>query len=149
MSTVKEKTKNNFPYSKKLCFPLVIFIIGIDQLVKFFLRSAENGVLINSGISFGLLQNIPGNMLIFFLFLICLALLLLMIKEKNRYRVLALGLVLSGGVGNLIDRVFFGGVIDYFQIWISPVFNISDVMILAGLAWVTYSLYADTAKKNI
>lgn len=50
----------------------------------------------------------------------------------------AIALILGGTIGNLIDRVFFGGVIDFIQVttfnvqW--PVFNISDVAIIMGVS---------------
>lgn len=43
------------------------------------------------------------------------------------------GSLAVGAFSNLIDRWLYGGVIDYIQIWILPVFNIADVMIVAGL----------------
>ena len=47
----------------------------------------------------------------------------------------ACALVLAGGVGNLIDRVFVGYVVDmlYFPFWVSyPTFNIADICIVVG-----------------
>lgn len=53
---------------------------------------------------------------------------------------LALTSILGGAVGNLIDRVEFGHVLDWVQIkiigWESPPFNIADVAILVGVGLV-------------
>ncbi len=52
------------------------------------------------------------------------------------WRRLTLGLILGGAVGNLIDRMFFGEVIDFFDMGIGlhrwPVYNIADVAVTLG-----------------
>jgi len=46
---------------------------------------------------------------------------------------LALGLILGGALGNLLDRIKFGYVIDFFDFRIWPVFNIADSAITVGM----------------
>ncbi|ODU22114.1 MAG: signal peptidase II [Sphingomonas sp. SCN 67-18] len=59
-------------------------------------------------------------------------------REKNRADILALGLVLGGAIGNIVDRVRFGHVVDYadlhFGAW-RPflVFNVADAAITIGV----------------
>jgi signal peptidase II len=49
-----------------------------------------------------------------------------------RYRI-ALGVILGGAVGNLVDRFRFGGaVVDYLAVWKWPPFNVADAAILIG-----------------
>ena len=51
---------------------------------------------------------------------------------------MALGLALGGAAGNLCDRVFRGGVVDFIAVGRWPVFNIADVALVAapfGAAW--------------
>ena len=49
---------------------------------------------------------------------------------------LALGLILGGAIGNLIDRVLFGYVVDFVQVhyagWYFPAFNVADSAITVG-----------------
>lgn len=55
---------------------------------------------------------------------------------RHPFGVFGLVLVLSGGVGNLIDRVLHGYVVDmfHFQFWPSyPVFNVADICVVAGV----------------
>jgi len=52
----------------------------------------------------------------------------------------ALGLVLGGTVGNLIDRLRFGYVIDFISVGIWPAFNIADSAIVVGVILLAYSL---------
>lgn len=48
----------------------------------------------------------------------------------------ALGLVLGGAVGNLADRLRWGAVTDFVAAWGWPAFNVADVAIVAGTAWL-------------
>jgi len=45
---------------------------------------------------------------------------------------LALGLIIGGGIGNLIDRVMNGVVVDFLDIHIIPVFNVADMGVTIG-----------------
>lgn len=48
---------------------------------------------------------------------------------------LAILFVLAGATSNLIDRIHYGGVVDYFDIKIWPVFNVPDIMITGATIW--------------
>ncbi len=52
---------------------------------------------------------------------------------------LAMGLVLGGAAGNLVDRLFIGEVVDWIDFRIWPVFNIADIVLVVGLS--LFSLY--------
>jgi signal peptidase II len=57
-------------------------------------------------------------------------------REKNRQDVLALGMILGGALGNILDRVRFGHVVDFadFQALYFPwVFNVADAAITMGV----------------
>jgi len=54
---------------------------------------------------------------------------------------IGLGLQLGGAVGNLIDRVRFGYVVDFINFRVWPVFNIADAAITAGLLLLAYYLF--------
>ena len=67
-----------------------------------------------------------------------LVLFVLIATEKRRGNILVFGLVLGGALGNLIDRVRWGMVLDFLDLGVSPrlrwpVFNIADSAITIGL----------------
>ena len=58
--------------------------------------------------------------------------------QKKSY-IISLSLILAGALGNLIDRVFYGYVIDFLDFRIWPVFNVADSAITIGaimLGWL-------------
>lgn len=58
----------------------------------------------------------------------------------DRWRVLALGILLGGTLGNLADRVIFGQVTDFLDVFWGvhhfPTFNVADICINLGVAWL-------------
>ena len=62
-----------------------------------------------------------------------------MLNQKemmNKFTSISLSLILAGGFGNLIDRIFRGTVIDFIDI--SPIFNIADILVVVG--WISFAL---------
>jgi len=59
---------------------------------------------------------------------------------------IAFSLILGGGMGNLIDRIFRGAVVDFIDFRIWPVFNVADSAITVGMA--TIILFSFIRRKN-
>ncbi|SHE32396.1 signal peptidase II [Caldanaerobius fijiensis DSM 17918] len=127
---------------------IVILIIVIDQVSKYFariyLRPVKTIPVIdnffhltyveNRGAAFGILQ----NQLWFFIvitIMVGFALIYMMISmpEKNKHIKLILAMILGGAIGNFIDRIRLGYVVDFldFKIW-SYIFNVADSFIVIG-----------------
>ena len=95
----------------------------------------------NRGAAFGLLSHIPGSAHIFVITsLIAIAFILAYfrwIKGEEVWTPLCLSLVLTGAVGNLIDRFRLGSVIDFLDFhyrgWHWPAFNVADSSITIGV----------------
>ena len=108
---------------------------GIDVLPFFRLTFVGN-----AGVSMGMLQagsDLARWFLTFITAGIALAVALWLRREKNPVDVAALGLVLGGAIGNIIDRVRFGYVVDFlhffweqYSFW---VFNLADAAITLGV----------------
>lgn len=58
------------------------------------------------------------------------------IPAKPVYFPAGVGLLLGGALGNAIDRVRIGGVVDFFDFRIWPIFNVADIAICVGVALI-------------
>ena len=93
----------------------------------------------NRGAAFGILKNRQWIMILLALAISAGAVFMAVrLPKERRYRALrlALGLLVCGALGNLIDRIARGYVIDflYFSLIDFPVFNIADIFVCAGCA---------------
>lgn len=129
----------------KIALLTVDFLI-LDQVSKYFAKTTlEQPVNVigdflkfeyaeNTGIAFSLpvpYLLIIGSNILLIGFLIYLA-----IKElnlSNKIAQIATSLLIAGGIGNLIDRVWHGFVIDFISIWKYPFFNFADVYIITAV----------------
>ncbi len=72
-------------------------------------------------------------------------------QEEGKTAV-SLALILGGAVGNLIDRVYLGHVIDYIQVWLGsypwPAFNIADAAISVGAVLLLLTSFAGVGKPS-
>lgn len=88
----------------------------------------------NQGIAFGLFQG--SDRILFILITVSIAVLIWIGFRSNRARLrtqAALGLILGGAVGNWVDRIRAGAVIDFLDFRIWPVFNVADMAITVGV----------------
>jgi signal peptidase II len=97
----------------------------------------------NRGISFGLLAG--GMVSRVFLSLVSVAVSVFLVRwlmrTERRFAGIAAGLILGGAIGNLIDRVFYGYVVDFLDfsgIGFGYVFNVADAAINIGVAFLLY-----------
>ncbi len=140
-------------YFKKYEFIIIIILLFIDQLIKllvdFNLDFKDNIDLLsffsitklyNYGISFSFLNG--AKFFIILLSILALTYLVYLKKDylKSTFINNGLLLVFIGGVGNLIDRVHYGYVIDYFKLDLFnlnfPIFNFADVLVSIGFILV-------------
>lgn len=108
----------------------------------------------NTGAAFGLFRDTPGGRIFLsFIAVFAFAAILYILAKKTTddrtFATLALGLIASGAVGNVIDRVLYGKVTD-FVLWRYnehrwPQFNVADAALVVG---VIILLIADIGKKD-
>jgi len=135
-----------------MIFIIVFIILSLDQLTKLLvtknlllnqpvpiIKGIFNLTLIhNRGAAFGILKN---QIALLILTSVCAIILIYFNLKSNKHRkswVVSLSLILAGAIGNLIDRLFFGYVIDFLDFRIWPVFNVADSSITIGailLGW--------------
>lgn len=133
--------------SKKIryCYLTAFIVLIADRLTKFaalkLLPSAGHpliGDIIglklvrNTGAGFGVLKGYVWLFSIISFGVISLIVWYIPQMQPRRYAAISFGLLLGGAIGNLIDRIAYGCVIDFIDIWIWPTFNIADIMISAS-----------------
>ena len=95
----------------------------------------------NRGAAFGLLQDQTAFfILVGFVVIGVIVASYRQIKEPNWSLNLALGLQMGGALGNLVDRIRYGYVVDFFDLTVWPVFNIADSAICVGVALLAWNL---------
>jgi signal peptidase II len=104
----------------------------------------------NRGIAFGLMSHLGatwGTLLISAATAVAIVLLVLWIcklRRGDRRTALGLSLILGGAVGNLIDRVRLGEVVDFLDFYVGsfhwPAFNVADSAVTVGTFWVVLSM---------
>ena len=111
----------------------------------------------NTGAAFSLLADAGGWQRWFFtvIAVVVSAVLVQWIRKlpcEDRLTALSLSLILGGAIGNLIDRILLGHVIDYIQIWLGsypfPAFNIADAAISVGAALLILSSFFGAPKAD-
>ena len=138
----------------KILLIIVIVLVIIDQLSKILICSfiSEDVHLIsdilvitkleNKGIAFGLNQQ---NLVNIFLTVVVLYLIIkYIINQKENLisrNIIFLGLILAGGISNLIDRIFKGAVFDFIKVGEFPVFNFADCFIVIRLDVICYRFF--------
>ena len=71
------------------------------------------------------------------------------IPQKSKMLRLGVGMLFGGAVGNLIDRIRTGLVVDFFDFKIWPIFNIADIFIVVGVGMIIIAMfYADCKMKG-
>ena len=143
----------------KIFLPFVLLFVFVDQISKIIVIKTYNiqpelfiseilykindylniVIVWNKGFAFGILQNNFHliNLLYIFtisLIIICLILYALMLSQKTY--LFTFSLIIGGAIGNLIDRIRYGAVVDFidlhFQDFHWYVFNIADIFITFG-----------------
>ena len=105
----------------------------------------------NRGISFGMLQSGETGrwLLAIFSALVCLGLGIWLQRQTHRVPTLALGAVIGGAIGNIIDRIWHGAVADFFDFHLMgyhwPAFNFADSAITIGVAMLLYDGFRPVA----
>lgn len=155
----------NNKYNFSVMIPLAIFLIIMDQLAKWIIvktMAVGDSVSVigeileitshrNYGAAWGMLQ----NQMIFFYIITVVVLVMIGYfykKEAVNRPLMQLGLVLvfSGAVGNFIDRLFRGNVVDFIDTKIInydfPIFNIADACLTIGVLVLLYEMLVNESK---
>ena len=138
-------------------------VVIIDQVIKYFvsvnLKPIGSTVAIphlldlvyveNRGVAFGMFKDMRW-IFVALTSIVIVVFLVFLIKNGNKSKLfsVASALIIGGGIGNLIDRIFLGYVIDYLQLsFFSPVCNFADYCISIGtVLLIIYLLFFSDIK---
>ena len=130
---------------------MLVLGISADQLSKYLSIKYLKDIDI-SNISFGLVyyENsniafsipIPGYIASLVAFILIIFILWKYGEDmflKNNYVYIFLSLLITGALGNILDRLMHGFVIDFIKLSVFPIFNVADIMIsIAGIVFILY-----------
>jgi signal peptidase II len=140
----------------KKYLPIIFILVLIDQITKFYIKHIFDlyetkeiipgffnlTFVLNPGAAFGFLAKLDDSYRqIFFITITAIAIFIvtyLMYKEiDHKLRAFAYTLILSGAIGNFIDRIYLGSVVDFLDFYIQnyhwPAFNVADSCITVGI----------------
>ncbi len=114
--------------------------------------------VINKGAAFGFLNRSDINwqrtffIVITVISLAAITMLLKSTKDKDFFQIAGLGFILGGAVGNLIDRIIYGEVTDFLDIYAGthhwPAFNVADIAICVGAVAMIISVYRNKSNAS-
>jgi signal peptidase II len=147
----------------KLFLLLSIIVVIADRISKFLIFKNFSlgspyplikGILyitptFNKGIAFGLFRQ--HSSVIFIIISLVTVFLIIYILSRRRPKSpllkLALFLILSGAIGNLIDRIIYGSVMDFIDFKIWPVFNVADSAVTIGACLLIFYMFRTRQSK--
>jgi signal peptidase II len=153
-------------------FITAVVLVVLDQLTKSIVASALqlhdavpliNGLINlvhvrNPGAAFGFLAKAPVWFRSVFFIAVTLGAMVLILfylrqtREADMGQVVALSFIFAGAAGNLIDRIRFGEVIDFIDVYVSthhwPAFNVADSAITVGAVLLIISLIKRPKEKQ-
>ena len=127
---------------KNIFILLILFLL--DRVLKIYFWQHTSLAYLNQNISFSLPIGQYFLWPILFLLSVFVYFQFLQAYKKNNKHFYAWGLIFIGAVSNILDRLYYGGVIDFISLSYFPVFNLSDVFIFCG---VVYLLIAKLKEK--
>ena len=143
-----------------LLFIIILLLVIIDQLLKIIMQGwlmyegpyvvidglFQFSYVENRGMAFGMMQDMRWVFIaLTTVVTVYLIYLLLFKKIRSKWATAGIVLIVSGGIGNMIDRLFRGYVIDYIETTFVnfAVFNFADMLVCIGAAMVIVKLFAD------
>lgn len=151
--------------SYRIALPVAVLVVILDQLTKLWIqdhmvlyttRTVVPGFfnivhVLNRGAAFGFLNRSDIQWQTYFFFaatalaVLIIFHLLRMARDDDKLLITGLGLILGGAVGNLIDRIKTGEVVDfldfYWKTFHWPAFNVADIAIFLGSLGLVFAFY--------
>ena len=156
--------KNNKWFKRLVSLGAVILGVLADALTKLLAVSRLKGedpvpfvrgvlrfsYVENRGAAWGMLSDHRWVFMLFSAVAIVVIVIYLIRRDPPISLFLSLSLILSGGIGNMIDRTFRGYVVDFIEFYLFefPVFNVADSLVVVGAGLLIVWLIADTVRER-
>ena len=159
-------------YKYLLCFSISGIGFVLDQITKIYIHTqmmpGEQVIPViphffniqyvrNQGGAFGLFSDSHPYIrtVLFLLFpLFCVYLIFSLLREtQDKLQITGLGLILGGALGNYVDRLRLGYVVDFIDWYVGdfhwPTFNLADSFIVVGVIILSYLFFLDSRKSSV
>ena len=128
---------------------VALLVLVLDRTTK--LLALQGAHERNYGLLFGLLANSENRWLFVAIIILVLFFFVYVMRlgevRRNNLLMLGLFLMMAGLIGNLLDRIFYGFVVDFIPLADWTTFNLSDVSIAAGSVIVLFYIFS--SKKQL
>jgi len=141
-------------------FILIIAAVAVDQLIKKLVVDTmalyetipvlqdifHITYIRNTGAAFSIMEGQLSFLILMPVVMIAAAVVFMIIKRKTAHPLLmtSLAMIAGGGIGNLIDRVALGYVVDYLDFRVFPIFNAADIFVCVGCGLlILYVIFID------
>ncbi len=136
-------------------------IIVLDQCIKYLFTTSitfgESIQLIpqffsftlvkNTGVAFSLFAGSQIPIIVVSIVILYLLFIWVLKQKKDRWNILSFGLLFGGIIGNLLDRIFRAGVIDYLDFnlfgYDFPIFNLADIAVVIGACFLILIMWKE------
>ncbi|MDO4545138.1 MAG: signal peptidase II [Bacillota bacterium] len=145
------------PHFRMIYYLIVVGVILLDRIVKHAVSSGmEPGQTIpllenvfhityvqNRGAAFSLMEGQWIFLIVLPMAALAIGIVLIFLKRKrwSALMLISVSLICGGGIGNLIDRIMQGYVVDLFDFRVFPVFNVADIAICVGCGLLLISVW--------
>lgn len=164
----------NFNFEKKYLILVCMagFLVSIDQITKLYVHTQFElhqslpviqdffhiTYVRNLGAAFGVLAETPAVFRELFFFsippLACVIIILILkgVQNSDTKQIIALSSIFSGAIGNYLDRLQFGYVIDFldfhYKEYSWPAFNVADMAIVLGVFYLFFFMLTEKSQKT-
>jgi signal peptidase II len=143
---------------------IIAGVIGLDQLTKWLAVVNLQGepsfplwrdvlhftYAENTGMAFGMLKDHRWVFMVFStIAIVALAVYLFRFRPESRWMQISMAFIIGGGIGNMIDRIFLGYVVDFidFTLINFAVFNVADSFVCVGAGMMILYLIIDLVRE--
>lgn len=104
----------------------------------------------NTGAAFSMMEGMRSFLILLPLVLVLAAVIFIFLKRKTAHPLLltSFAMIAGGGLGNMIDRIAYGYVVDFLDFRVFPIFNAADIFVCVGCGLLILYVLVFDGKKD-